>query len=196
MVRVCWRARRRKRSWPRSGLRCWGAMWSACTTTSSSWAGTRCWRRKSSHACVMHSGGKSRCAAFSSTRRWRAGSGHRAAAARRGRSCKRRRWSGVTRAERLPLSFAQQRLWFLDQLEPGSRSTTSRQRCVCVGVLNVAALERTFSEVVRRHEVLRTHFSPSMANRCRSSKRRRRWMLPVIDLSALGEAERRQKPSG
>ena len=64
----------------------------------------------------------------------------------------------VERLPRLPLSFAQQRLWFLDQLEPGSRSTTYRQQSVD-RQLNVAALERTLTEIIRRHEMLRTHFS-------------------------------------
>ena len=64
----------------------------------------------------------------------------------------------VDRAERLPLSFAQQRLWFLDQLEPGSAFYNIPAAVRLRGVLNIEALERTLSEVVRRHEVLRTHF--------------------------------------
>ncbi|MET0396224.1 MAG: condensation domain-containing protein, partial [Longimicrobiaceae bacterium] len=57
-----------------------------------------------------------------------------------------------------PLSFAQERLWLIDRLEPGSAvyniSLARRLR----GALDVAALERTLGEIVRRHEALRTTF--------------------------------------
>ena len=58
----------------------------------------------------------------------------------------------------LPLSFAQQRLWFLDQLAPGSASYNVPFAVRLKGALNVDALERTLSEIMRRHEVLRTRF--------------------------------------
>ena len=58
----------------------------------------------------------------------------------------------------LPLSFAQQRLWFLDQLERGNPFYNSFKAVRMKGELNVEALERTLSEIVRRHEVLRTRF--------------------------------------
>jgi hypothetical protein len=57
------------------------------------------------------------------------------------------------------LSFAQQRLWLIDQLEPGNAMYNSPVALRLTGCLNVAALERTLSEIVRRHEVLRTTFS-------------------------------------
>ncbi|MBN8468382.1 non-ribosomal peptide synthase/polyketide synthase [Corallococcus exiguus] len=64
----------------------------------------------------------------------------------------------VSREQPLPLSFAQQRLWFLDRLEPGSPAYNLCAAVRLDGVLDVAALERAFSEVVRRHEPLRTTF--------------------------------------
>jgi amino acid adenylation domain-containing protein len=64
----------------------------------------------------------------------------------------------VSRAGDLPLSFAQERLWFLDQLTPGSPVYNVPIALAVRGRLDVAALERAFAEVVRRHEILRTSF--------------------------------------
>src|SRR5262249_44082053 len=64
----------------------------------------------------------------------------------------------ASRKERLPLSFAQQRLWFLDQLVPNS-SLYSIPRAVRLdGMLDLEVLERVINEIIRRHEILRTRF--------------------------------------
>ncbi len=57
----------------------------------------------------------------------------------------------------IPLSYAQERLWFLDQLEPGSAVYNVCQALRLQGVLDLAVLERALNEIVRRHEVLRTN---------------------------------------
>ncbi len=62
------------------------------------------------------------------------------------------------RKEALPLSFAQQRLWFLDQLEPGSPLYNIHTLLRLSGPLDITVLEKTLNEIVRRHEVLRTNF--------------------------------------
>jgi amino acid adenylation domain-containing protein len=67
----------------------------------------------------------------------------------------------LARAEgngRLPLSFAQQRLWLIDQLEPGSTAYNVPFAVRLTGELDRVALGRALSEIVRRHEVLRTTF--------------------------------------
>ena len=58
-----------------------------------------------------------------------------------------------------PLSFAQQRLWFLDQLEPGSPRYNMFVAYRLEGTLDAPALERTLAEILRRHEVLRARFT-------------------------------------
>src|SRR5262249_9788944 len=61
-----------------------------------------------------------------------------------------------------PLSFAQERLWFLDQLAPGGTAYTLAAGLHLRGDLRIAALTRALGEIVCRHEVLRTVF----ATRC------------------------------
>src|SRR5688572_29943554 len=58
----------------------------------------------------------------------------------------------------LPLSFAQQRMWFLDQLEPGNALYNIPAALRLKGRLDTAALEQSLNEIVRRHESLRTVF--------------------------------------
>ncbi|MBE2223591.1 MAG: AMP-binding protein, partial [Anaerolineae bacterium] len=65
----------------------------------------------------------------------------------------------VDRSTPPPLSFTQQRLWFLDQMEPDSTTFSLPVTMRLTGVLNVAALEESIRRIVQRHEVLRTTFS-------------------------------------
>src|SRR5579862_3138494 len=58
-----------------------------------------------------------------------------------------------------PVTFAQQRLWFLDQLQPDSASYNVAWSIQIKGQLEVKALEHSLSEIVRRHEILRTVFA-------------------------------------
>src|SRR4051812_7011483 len=58
----------------------------------------------------------------------------------------------------LPLSFAQQRLWFLEQLAPGNIAYNIPAAVRLSGQLDIKSLEASMSEVVRRHEALRTRF--------------------------------------
>ncbi len=64
----------------------------------------------------------------------------------------------VADRRKLPLSYAQRRLWFLEQLDPGTDLYTIPFAVRLKGQLEVAALERALNEVVRRHEALRTRF--------------------------------------
>ena len=62
------------------------------------------------------------------------------------------------RPERLPLSFSQERVWFLEQLMPGNIAYNAYLTIRFQGKLDVAALARALTEIVRRHEILRTTF--------------------------------------
>ncbi|MEL6438027.1 MAG: amino acid adenylation domain-containing protein [Cyanobacteria bacterium J06621_8] len=62
------------------------------------------------------------------------------------------------RNQSLPLSFAQQRLWFMEQLQPGGAAYNIPTGVKLTGDLNLAILEQSLQEIIRRHEVLRTNF--------------------------------------
>lgn len=65
----------------------------------------------------------------------------------------------ISRDQNLPLSFAQERLWFVDRLKPNDVSHNIPIAFRMTGSLNVAALEQSLQEIIRRHESLRTHFT-------------------------------------
>src|SRR5262249_20299950 len=58
----------------------------------------------------------------------------------------------------LPLSFPQERVWFIQQLDPGNVAYNFQATFRFAGPLDISALERTLSEIVRRHEIFRTTF--------------------------------------
>jgi natural product biosynthesis luciferase-like monooxygenase protein len=93
------------------------------------------------------------------------------------------------RANGAPLSFAQQRIWFLHKLEPGSHYNDHFDLRVR-GPLNVQILERAISEIVERHDTLRTSFSESDGEPTQTIGSNLAVSLPVIDISHLPLAER------
>lgn len=96
----------------------------------------------------------------------------------------------VSRAADLPLSFAQQRLWFLDQMEPGNPLYNLPGAVRLKGSLNVAALEQSFNEIVRRHEALRTTFKTVDGQPVQAINPTLRLTLPILDWRQLSESER------
>jgi aspartate racemase len=93
-------------------------------------------------------------------------------------------------AETFPLSFAQQRLWFLAQLEPDNPSYNVPQTLRLKGELNVAVLERTINAIIARHESLRTTFKKIDGQPVQIVSGRHEVKLPFVDLKELPEAER------
>ncbi|HST58339.1 MAG TPA: condensation domain-containing protein, partial [Longimicrobium sp.] len=96
----------------------------------------------------------------------------------------------VERTGPLPLSFAQERLWFLDRMEPGSTTYNIPVAWRLGGALDETALERSVSEIVRRHEALRTVFSEVDDAPVQVVVPFDGFVVPVEDLSGLGEAGR------
>jgi len=90
----------------------------------------------------------------------------------------------------LPLSFAQERLWFLDRLEPGSAVYNIPVAWRLGGALEEPALERALGEIVRRHESLRTVFAEVDGSPVQVIAPFGGFALPVEDLSGLSEADR------
>ncbi|HZH31548.1 MAG TPA: amino acid adenylation domain-containing protein, partial [Pyrinomonadaceae bacterium] len=88
------------------------------------------------------------------------------------------------------LSFAQQRLWFLDRLEPESAFYNSPLAVRLTGALDVAALTGTLDEIVRRHEVLRTTFAEVEGTPVQVVGAAEPHNLELVDLGGLAEAER------
>jgi acyl carrier protein len=106
---------------------------------------------------------------------------------------KRRDVASIRPTERkgdLPLSFAQQRLWFLDQLVPGNPFYNIPIAVEIEGRLAVIPLKRSLTEIVRRHEALRTTFSARNGRAVQEIWPPSVMPVPVVDLSGLGHSSR------
>ncbi|MBZ5494707.1 MAG: amino acid adenylation domain-containing protein [Acidobacteriia bacterium] len=93
------------------------------------------------------------------------------------------------RPERLPLSFAQQRLWFLDQLGGGSTEYNMPEALRLKGKLDLKALERAVNRIVQRHESLRTHFAMVEDEPAQVIEPERRIEMKIEDLRRMSPAE-------
>ncbi|MBD3307338.1 amino acid adenylation domain-containing protein [candidate division KSB3 bacterium] len=96
----------------------------------------------------------------------------------------------VARDAQLPLSFAQERLWFLEQLVPGNPFYNTPTALRLSGRLQIAALQRGLSEIVRRHEPLRTTFTTIAGKPRQMIHAPGVLSVPVIDLQGLPETLR------
>jgi amino acid adenylation domain-containing protein len=89
-----------------------------------------------------------------------------------------------------PLSFAQERLWFLDQLEPGNAAYNRPLALRLSGTLDVPALEQSLTEIVGRHQVLRTTFAEVEGQPIQIIAPAAGLALPVVDFEPLAATAR------
>src|SRR5262245_12099762 len=95
-----------------------------------------------------------------------------------------------TNSGRYLLSFAQQRLWFLNQLDPEGSAYSGVEAHRLLGAINVTALDAALRAVAQRHAILRTRFESADGQPfqvvCPTAEAR----LSVVDLSAVGDPDR------
>ena len=101
--------------------------------------------------------------------------------------------SEAVTGESFPLSFAQQRLWFLDQLEPGRATYNMPGGAWLRGTLEALTFERALNEALRRHSTLRTTFPSRNGEPAQTIAEHVHLQLPVIDLSDLTAEERQSQ---
>ena len=95
----------------------------------------------------------------------------------------------VSRDGELPLSFAQQRLWFFHQLDPDSTAYNIPGAVRLAGLLNLPAFDQALGEIVRRHETLRTTFPAREGLPAQVIHPPQSQPLPIINLSELSPGD-------
>lgn len=102
----------------------------------------------------------------------------------------------IERAERsdyMPLSFAQERLWFLEQLVPGNPFYNTPSAIRLKGMLNIQALKRALNTLVERHEALRTTFDTVDGTPRQVIRQYLNIGLPIVDLTGHKDAQTRAR---
>ncbi len=97
------------------------------------------------------------------------------------------------RQKSLPVSYAQHQQWLADRLANSRTAFNLSNAMRLTGSLEVAALEATFGEIVRRHEALRTRFPPRDGVPVQVIDPPQLWNLPFVDLVGLSAAEHRRQ---
>ncbi|ARV58876.1 hypothetical protein BZZ01_09735 [Nostocales cyanobacterium HT-58-2] len=95
----------------------------------------------------------------------------------------------ISRDKELPLSFAQQRLWFIAQLDPETSLYNVPAAIHIDGNLNITALQESVNEVIKRHEVLRTTFPMIEGRPVQVIAPTLTLTLPIVDLQELGKSQ-------
>ncbi|MCZ8026599.1 MAG: amino acid adenylation domain-containing protein, partial [Microcystis sp. LE19-10.1B] len=99
----------------------------------------------------------------------------------------------VNREDDIPLSWAQERLWFVNQLEGESGAYTIDLTMRLRGNLNVKALEKAFQAIIQRHEPLRTQFKLKDNKPIQAIDPNVTFTLPVVNLQNLSHSEQQVK---
>ncbi|MBD1582659.1 non-ribosomal peptide synthetase [Pseudoalteromonas sp. S16_S37] len=97
----------------------------------------------------------------------------------------------VSRTKRLPLSYAQHRLWLIEQLQQGATQYHMPASFELTGSLNINAFKQAFNAIISRHEVLRTHILPGSSGEAPEQLVNERFDVPCIvhDLSTSSEEQ-------
>jgi myxalamid-type nonribosomal peptide synthetase MxaA len=101
----------------------------------------------------------------------------------------------VARSQPMPLSFAQQRLWFFDQFQPNSAAYNIAFAVRLTGSLQVAVLSQALTEIVRRHETLRTTFSTVQGEPVQVIAPPSAVSMPLVDLQTLSSTQQEHEVS-
>ncbi|MDZ7375500.1 MAG: amino acid adenylation domain-containing protein [candidate division KSB1 bacterium] len=95
----------------------------------------------------------------------------------------------MPRDQEIPLSFAQQRLWFLDQLQPNSPFYNIPIALRAIGNLNISALKQSLQQVIQRHETLRTSFKVSKGKPYQIISDQAEIKIEIIDLTQMNKGD-------
>ncbi len=99
----------------------------------------------------------------------------------------------VSRNDVMPLSFSQERFWFLDQLSPGSSFNNIPVALKITGVLDCESLQRALTEIVRRHDILRARCVVSQGYPGQVIAPHLDLSLPIEDLTAVPELDQEEQ---